>query len=95
MQLKSDSVVTHLSHYFHLISAYDLTEVTFNALLEEIDQAMKKATETKESVIVTQDSVDHILVVHPSKAITLYASMGTFEKVEEKPITIHPPKETL
>ena len=83
MQLKQDSRLTHLSHYFHLISAYKLNPETFNELVESINTATIKAVEETKSVIVSQDSLDHILVVHPSKAITLYAAMGTFERVED------------
>ena len=81
MQLKQDSVQTHLSHYFHLISAYELSQERFDDLIEEIKEAQTIAQTTGKSVIVTQDSHDHILVVHPSKSITLYALMGTYETI--------------
>lgn len=86
MQLKRDSEVMCLSHIFPLVSAYEFSHERLQDLVDQIKEAQEKASTTRTSVIVDQDSFDHILIVHPSKVISLYARMGTYE--ENEPETI-------
>jgi len=76
--LVQDTSRVHISHYFNLVSAYHLNPENLDRLVESIREAIVKAKETGEGVIVEQDCLEHIFVVHPSGAISLYACMGTF-----------------
>lgn len=76
--LVQDTSRCHISHYFNLVSAYHLSPENLDRLVESICEAVTKAKETGEGVIVEQDCLEHIFVVHPSGAISLYARMGTF-----------------
>lgn len=78
MVLVQDTSRAHISHYFNLVSAYHLNPENLDRLMELIREATVKAKETREGVIVEQDCLEHIFVVHPSGAISLYACMGTF-----------------
>lgn len=68
-----------LGHFMHLVSAYEDNSTMINELSNGIKEAQIKAKERMECVVVTQDSNDHIFVVHPSGRISLYCSMGTYE----------------
>lgn len=78
MVLVQDTSRAHISHYFNLVSAYHLNPDNLDRLMELIREAIPKAKESGEGVIVEQDCHEHIFVVHPSGAISLYACMGTF-----------------
>ena len=84
MILVQDTSRAHLSHYFNLVSAYHLNHENLDRLMESIREATIKAKETSEGVIVEQDCLEHIFVVHPSGAISLYACMGTFTIEDDK-----------
>lgn len=83
MILVQDSSKCHVSHYFNLVSAYHCVPETVQELINQINEAVVKAKEIGEGVIVEQDCHQHIFVVHPSGAISLYACMGTFT-IEDK-----------
>jgi hypothetical protein len=52
-------------------------------LIEQISEAVVTAKKNTQSVIVEQDCLEHILVVHPSGVVSLYACMGTYS-IEDK-----------
>jgi len=78
MILVRDTEKMHVSHIFNLVSAYHLNHENVARLIDQINEAVVTAKKNTQSVIVEQDCLEHILVVHPSGAISLYARMGTF-----------------
>lgn len=83
MYLVTEAERCHLSHYFHLVSAYELCQERLDDLIRDIEEAQKKAKETYESIVVEQDCLEHIMLVHPSGRVSLYACMGTFNISKE------------
>lgn len=82
MYLMQETSKCHISHYFNLVSAYELTEEKLKDLLEDIEAAKIEAKQSCKSIIVSQDSLEHIFVIHPSGRISLYACMGCFDLME-------------
>jgi hypothetical protein len=83
MLMVQESSRCHISHYFNLVSAYELCPERLDDLIKDIEEAQKKAKETYESIVVEQDCHEHILLVHPSGRVSLYACMGLFDIVKE------------
>ena len=69
----------HLSHFMHLVSAYEPSEERQAIMWDDLRTAQKEAKETHRSVIVDQDSGEFFFVVHPSGRVSLAAELGVYE----------------
>jgi len=76
---RKDDIKTHISHFHHYVSSYETNEETVRWLEDLLVQGANEAKEKGESVIVDQDSMEHIFVCHPAGNVTLYREVGTFE----------------
>lgn len=74
---------THLSHFHPLVSAYETNDETIKDLEQSISDAIRKAKENTQPIIVDQDSIEHIFIVWPSGKISLYREVGCYEIFEE------------
>ncbi len=74
---------THLSHIHRLVSAYATNDKTVADLSCAISWAKKEAKKQRESIVVCQDCLEHILVIHPSGTISLYRQISDWEVGEE------------
>jgi len=79
MLLVTEKSECHISHYFHLVSAYELCPDMVNSLMEDIREAIVEAKKTSKPVEVSQDATDHVFLAFPSGRIGLYACMGIFD----------------
>ncbi len=72
---------TDLSHFHRLVSAYQTNDESVEDLAVELEKAVQIAREKCESVVVDQDCLDHVFIVHPN-AIGLYRLVSTWEVVK-------------
>ena len=76
----------HVSHFFHLISAYEMCQERFEWIYQLIREGIKKAEKTHESQIVDDDCMEHILICHPAGTISLYREIGCYKIMESKEV---------
>jgi len=75
-------LIIEISHFYYLISAYELNKENVENLRKDILEAIKIAKETKQTQIVAHDRVDFCLHIHPSGGISVMAQIRYYEKIE-------------
>lgn len=78
MKLQSEQEDIHISHFMHLLSAYEPSEEMINEFIEDIETALGYAYIEKKTQYVSQDTLDFFLAVHPSGTIDLCCRMRSF-----------------
>ena len=76
----------HLSHFMHLVSAYEPTAEQVAILWDDLRTAQQEAKANHRSVVVDQDSGGFAFIVHPSGRISLAAMLATYEMKEPEKI---------
>lgn len=82
---------THLSHFHILVSAYATCKENVDDLAVAIRAGQQQARASREDVIVDQDGMDHIFVVHPSGRVSLYRQVGIYDVIESEAQPTSPP----
>jgi hypothetical protein len=75
--------ILHISHLFRYVSAYHYSEEMAKNLLEDLHEAIRKAKETKEGVIVDQDG-EMFFLVSPAGNIQLCLRWKTYRFPNDK-----------
>lgn len=82
--LKRKEGLVELSHFHHLLSAYEASPEAYDRLRASVVEASKKARDSGEIQFADHDTIDFILACHPSGSFSLYSRMRHFESA-----TIH------
>ena len=80
---RKPAIPTHLSHFMHLVSAYENHRDKIKELEDDILRGIEKAAKEKVCVIVEQDSLDFLFIVYTSGRLGLYANLGIYEVEDE------------
>lgn len=82
MRLKNtETNEIHISHFYHLVSAYVESEEMIKELEEMILTGIMAAKREVRAIEVSLDTMNHFFRCNPSGTVSLYARMGTYEIV--------------
>jgi hypothetical protein len=79
--LVSKSSSIEVSHFYNLVSSYELSDEMLGQLREDILEAVKEAKNTGTTQIVDLDRVDFCFHVYPSGSISLMAEIRHFDNI--------------
>ena len=78
--LKPDGIFgpRDLSQFHSLVSAYETVPENVERLALDLEHAIVQAKASTKSVVVDHDCLEHVFIVHPSGAVTLYREISSW-----------------